>query len=94
MIVRVVAYGTASVDASVEWGRERAEDLRALPGVERFDFVSQKHPPRAGAIVYFTSREHYEAYREERLPELQREIEATSWAKGLAFEHVFELEDI
>lgn len=94
MIVRVVAYDTESLDASRQWGREHAEDLRALPGIERFDFVTQQDPPRAAAIIYFASREAYERYREERLPELQREIRETSWGEGLAFEHVFELEDI
>lgn len=93
MIARVVAYGTKSLDASRDWVRQRADRLRSIPGVERFDIVTQEEPPRAGAIIYFASRDALERYREERLPELEDAI-AKSWGTGRAFEYVFEVEDI
>lgn len=67
MIVRIVIYETEFRQAARDRVRKRAEDVHALPGVERFDVVSQQDPPRAGAIFYFTSRDHFEAHREERL---------------------------
>lgn len=94
MIVRVTAYDTNSLDASREWIRERADNLRSLVGVERFDFVTQEDPDRAGAVIYFESRSDYERYRDQRLPELQDSIMSSSWGEGHAFEHVFELEEI
>lgn len=82
MIVRVVASGTESLDASREWGRERAEDLRALPGIERFDFVTQKDPPRAAAIIYYASREAYEHHASwTHLPDLIRSGEEAAFEK-------------
>lgn len=94
MIVRVTAYDTNSLDASRDWIRERVDDLRSLDGVERFEVVSQEDPDRAGAVIYFDSREAYERYRDQRLPALQDAIMSTSWGEGHAFEHVFELEDV
>lgn len=94
MIVRVTAYDTSSLDAARDWIRERVNQLRNLDGVERFDVVSQEDPDRAGAVIYFESREAYERYREQRLPELQDSILGSSWGEGHAFEHVFELEEI
>lgn len=94
MYVRVVAYDTSSIDEAVEWADERAERLRSLPGVRRFDFVTQENPDRAGAIVYFESREDHDRYVEERLPEIQESIRSSSWGGGLAYQHTFEVADI
>ena len=94
MHVRVVAYDTSSIDDALEWAEERGDRLRSLPGVRRFDFVTQESPDRAGAIIYFDSLEDHDRYVEERLPELQESIRSSSWGRGLAYEHAFEVADV
>lgn len=92
MIARVVAYHTESLDASRAWIRERADMIRSVEGIVRFEVVSQRNPDLAGGIVYFDSREAWERYREKRLPGMQESI-ASAWGKGMAFEQVFEVEE-
>lgn len=93
MIVRVTIFATRSVDESLDWVRPRIDDLRAVDGVERFEVVSKEEPPRAGAIIYFSSREAWERYRDERLPVLKEEI-FNAWGEGHPVEEVFQVEDM
>lgn len=55
---------------------------------------TQEDPDRAGAVIYFDTRQEYERYRDQRLPELGGSILSSSWCQGHAFEHVYGLEDI
>lgn len=61
--------------------------------MERFEALTKEEPPRAGALIYFSSREAWERYRDERLPALKEEI-SNSWGEGHPVEEVFEVEDI
>lgn len=93
MIARVTIFATRSVEEAVEWVRPRIDELRALDGVERFEVVTKEDPPRAGAVIFFSSREAWERYRDNRLPVLKEEI-FNAWGEGHPVEEVFEVEDV
>lgn len=94
MIVHIKTYDVESLGTSLDWIRERADQLRAIDGLERFEVITQDHPPQGGSILYFSSREAHERYRNEHLPGLEQEIEATDWFEGRGTNSVYRVEEI
>lgn len=94
MIVHIKTYEVDSLATSLAWIRERADQLRAFDGLERFEVITREHPPQGGSILYFDSREAHERYRSEVLPGLREEIEAADWFEGRGTSAVYRVEDI
>lgn len=78
-IASLLAYRTDSVDEFGAWLEQRAERLREIADVRDLEVVVTRNPPRAGIVTYFDTGEAYERYCHERLAEVRRSIEGSSW---------------
>lgn len=80
MIVRVVVYEAVSMEAAKEWNRKRAPAVESFVGLDRVEFIRQRRPTRAGAIMYFESPEDLRRYKNSERHEWLQESMQESWA--------------
>lgn len=80
MVVRIVTFGAASVEAARTWARESAHTFQRIPGLEQVLFLHSAVPPQAGAVMVFQSDDALARYKttgpHERLVESLQQVRA------------------